>query len=257
MGEVKRKKTEEQHSSQELLARLDALLNEEWQVSLPADEPVKESPVQQPEPLQPAPQAEEKESKMSVSAELRRREWLIMCHDIVYILAAVLLLFTFFIRMSRVEGNSMNPTLVHHDRMLLLSNVWYSEPQRGDIVVARVRGFSTEPIVKRVIAVEGDTVDIDFDRGIVYVNGQALVEPYIQSPTYNHFGGSGIGYPLVVEKGHVFLMGDNRNDSYDSRYGMIGQVDERCILGKVFFISVPGKDPDTGKRDFSRFGLIG
>ena len=168
-----------------------------------------------------------------------------------------MLIFTFFIRMSKVEGGSMNPTLVNHDQMLLLSNVWYSEPHRGDIVVARVPQFSAEPIVKRVIAVEGDTVDIDFERGIVYVNGEALDEPYVQSPTYNHFGVDSIGFPLVVEKGHVFLMGDNRNDSYDSRYRGIGQVDERCILGKVFFLTLPGKDPDTGKRDLSRFGLTG
>lgn len=151
----------------------------------------------------------------------------------------------------------MNPTLVNHDRTLLLSNIWYTEPRRGDIVVARIPGFSTDPIVKRVIAVEGDTVDIDFDRGIVYVNGVALEEPYIQEPTHNHFGLEGMTYPLTVEKGHVFLMGDNRNDSSDSRYRLIGQVDERCILGKVFFVTMPGKDPDTGKRDFSRFGFTG
>ena len=233
-------------TTEALLARLDALLNEDWQVPLPGEkmpgEPEKPAFV-------PLPQERKKNA--------RRGEWLVLCHDLVYILAAVLLIFTFFIRMSRVEGGSMKPTLVNNDRMLLLSNVWYGEPKRGDIVVARVPDFSLEPIVKRVIAVAGDTVDIDFTQGTVYVNGQALEEPYIMAPTHHHFGLDGVQFPLVVEKDHVFLMGDNRNDSYDSRYSGIGQVDERCILGKVFFLTMPGKDPDTGKRDFSRFGLIG
>lgn len=235
-------------TTQELLARLDALLNEDWQVSLPGDEPA----------LEMLPETPDKPRTVNTNRfNWRRGDWLILCHDLVYILAAVVLIFTFFIRMSRVEGGSMNPTLVNHDRMLLLSNVWYAQPQRGDIVVARIPDFSTEPIVKRVIAVEGDTVDIDFARGIVYVNGRVLEEPYIQDYTLNNFGTEGVAYPLIVEKGHVFLMGDNRNDSYDSRYRTIGQVDERCILGKVFFLTLPGKDPVTDKRDFSRFGLTG
>lgn len=231
----------------ELLARLDALLDEDWKVSLPGEtSPQETQPRQVRQPRAIAPKS-----------DWRRGGWLILCHDLVYILAAVLLVFTFFVRMSRVEGRSMYPTLVNHDQMLLLSNIWYSSPQRGDIVVARIPEFSDEPIVKRVIALEGDTVDIDFVSGTVYVNGQALEEPYIFSPTYNDFGADGITYPLTVDKGHVFLMGDNRNDSYDSRYCGIGQVDERCILGKVFFLTVPGKDPETGKRDLSRFGFTG
>ena len=247
MDEQNNRNTGDRESTRELFDRLDALLNEDWRVSLPELDPARE--VQPEIPAEPMPVAEDPNAR-------RRQEWLILCHDLVYILAAVLLIFTFFIRMSRVEGGSMNPTLVNHDRMLLLSNVWYSEPQRGDIVVARVPDFSTEPIVKRVIAVAGDTVDIDFDRGIVYVNGQALDEPYVKELTYTDFGAEGTQLPLVVKKNHVFLMGDNRNDSYDSRYASIGQVDERCILGKAIFLTLPGKDPSTGKRDLSRFGLM-
>ena len=235
-------------STRELLARLDALLEEDWQVGMDLNTP---------EPSREETLTVSTDDNGKAKEKLRRQnDWVLMCHDLAYILAAVLLIFTFFIRMSRVEGGSMNPTLVNNDRMLLLSNVWYSEPKRGDIVVARVPGFSTEPIVKRVIAVEGDTVDIDFERGIVYVNGLALDEPYIKELTYNDFGGEGITLPLVVEQNHVFLMGDNRNDSYDSRYRGIGQVDERCILGKAIFLTMPGKDPATGKRDFSRVGLM-
>ena len=237
----------DRESTRELLARLDELLDEDWEVSLPELETEAEACPEIPE---------DDRITDTERAARKRQDWLILCHDLVYILATVLLIFTFFIRMSRVEGGSMNPTLVNHDRMLLLSNIWYSEPQRGDIVVARVLEFSAEPIVKRVIAVAGDTVDIDFNRGIVYVNGYALDEPYIKELTYTDFDGEGVTFPLVVERGHVFLLGDNRNDSYDSRYSGIGQVDARCILGKAIFLTMPGKDPDTGKRDFSRFGLM-
>ena len=248
MEQRNRKNNGGHESTEQRLARLDALLDEDWKISLPGYDPPRQTQSQETE--KPLPKAVR-------GPDWNRGDWLMLCHDLVYILAAVLLIFTFFIRMSQVEGGSMNPTLVNHDRTLLLSNIWYTEPRRGDIVVARIPGFSTDPIVKRVIAVEGDTVDIDFDRGIVYVNGVALEEPYIQEPTHNHFGLEGMTYPLTVEKGHVFLMGDNRNDSSDSRYRLIGQVDERCILGKVFFVTMPGKDPDTGKRDFSRFGFTG
>ena len=247
MNRQNNRNTGGRETTDELLARLDALLNEDWKISLPGDEPLQETQPRQ--VRQPRAIAEKN--------DWRRGGWLILCHDLVYILAAVLLLFTFFVRMSKVEGGSMNPTLVNHDRMMLLSNVWYSNPQRGDIVVARVPEFSAEPIVKRVIAVEGDTVDIDFNSGVVYVNGLALEEPYVQEPTYNDFGAEGVAFPVTVEKDHVFLMGDNRNDSYDSRYSGIGQVDERDILGKVFFLTVPGKDPETGKRDLGRFGFTG
>ena len=246
MGQQYNKNSAGSETTRELLDRLDALLNEDWKVTLPGEEPVRETVRQLP------PKSDLSKKKQM---NWRRGDWLVLCHDLVYILAAVLLIFTFFIRMSRVEGDSMNPTLVNHDRMLLLSNVWYSDPQRGDIVVARVPEFSSEPIVKRVIAVEGDTVDIDFIQGVVHVNGQALEESYTQAPTLNDFGAEGVTFPLVVEKDHVFLMGDNRNDSYDSRYKAIGQVDQRCILGKVFFLTMPGADPVTKERDFSRFGL--
>lgn len=238
----------ESESTRELLSRLDALLEEDWQVGMDVNIPEQ---IQEEVPVLP-----ERDDGKAKEKLRRQKDWVLMCHDLAYILAAVLLIFTFFVRVSRVQGGSMNPTLVNNDRMLLLSNVWYSEPQRGDIVVARVPGFSAEPIVKRVIAVEEDTVDIDFERGIVYVNGKALDEPYIKELTYNDFGGEGITFPLVVKQNHVFLMGDNRNDSYDSRYRGIGQVDERCILGKAIFLTMPGKDPATGKRDFSRVGLM-
>lgn len=158
---------------------------------------------------------------------------IMLLHDLVYILAAVAIVFSFFVRVVTVDGNSMLPTLENRDHVILVSDFFAGDPQRGDIVVARIPSFSPEPIVKRVIATGGDTVDIDFAAGTVSVNGEVLEEDYILDPTTVHFGENGVSFPLTVEDGCVFLMGDNRNDSYDSRYAPIGQVDVRYILGRV------------------------
>lgn len=179
----------------------------------------------------------------------------ILLHDLVYILAFVSVFFVFCVRMVTVDGTSMFPTLEHNDQVALLSNVFYRNPKQGDIVVARKAQFDSEPIVKRVIAVAGQTVDIDFEAGIVYVDGEALEEPYINEPTYRQFYDQGVRFPLTIEEGHVFLMGDNRNNSYDSRYALIGQVDTRCIMGKVLWILFPGQSDKYGTtRDFGRIG---
>lgn len=188
--------------------------------------------------------------------EERSRGALLFLRDIAYILAVLTILFTFFVRISRVKGDSMYPSLVNKDQTLLLSSIWYRQPQRGDIVVARVPQFSQDPIVKRVIAVEGDTVDIDFESGEVFVNGKVLEEPYINAPTNRSFGDQGTEFPLTVEKDHVFLMGDNRNDSYDSRYAAIGQVDQRCIMGKAVSLLWPGWDDAKQSLNLFRIGLI-
>ena len=182
---------------------------------------------------------------------------LLVLRDLVSILAVLTLVFTFAFRISRVEGSSMYPSLVNGDQMILTGSLLYREPQRGDVVAARIPGFSRDPIVKRVIAVEGDTVDIDFEAGTVSVNGRILEEPYINAPTHRSFGDQGTEFPLTVEKDHVFLLGDNRNDSYDSRYASIGQVDVRCILGRASALLWPGWDEIREKLDLSRIGLIG
>ena len=123
----------------------------------------------------------------------------------------------------------------------------------GDIVVARKEGFSSEPIVKRVIATEGQTVDIDFSTGSVYVDGELLEETYIKEPTYDD---EGLAFPVTVEEGCIFVMGDNRNASDDSRNPRLGIVDERYVLGKAVFLLLPGNDSVTKKPDYSRIGLI-
>lgn len=180
-----------------------------------------------------------------------------LLHDLVYILGVVAVVFVFFVRVVTVDGKSMQPTLQERDHLLLLSNLWYTEPEAGDVVVARIPGFSDEPIVKRVIAVEGDVVDIDFESGTVAVNGVILEEKYIAEPTYRDFGELGVDFPVVIKPGCVFLMGDNRNVSYDSRYAPIGQVDTRYILGRVIFLVMPGSDEETHARDYDRIGKIG
>ena len=175
-------------------------------------------------------------------------------HDMVYMLAVALLVFTFAFRVVTVSGSSMFGTLADGDYLLLINRPLCGQLDAGDIVVASMDRFKDgEAIVKRVIATEGQQVDIDFEEGVVYVDGVALEEPYTHTPTNNSEGGS---FPIVVEEGCVFLMGDNRNGSWDSRDPLIGCVDEREILGKAVLLMLPGTGENefTVPRDFSRIG---
>lgn len=175
-------------------------------------------------------------------------------HDIVYILAVILLVFTFLVRMVVVSGSSMFSTLADGDYLLLLDHPLCGDLEYGDIVVASMDRFHDgEPIVKRVIATEGQIVDIDFEQGIVYVDGKPLDEPYTHTKTTLD---EGMKFPLVVREGCVFLMGDNRNNSRDSRDPLIGQVDQREILGKALFLVLPGTGENefTMPRDYGRIG---
>ena len=182
-----------------------------------------------------------------------------LLHDLIYIIAVVTLVFVFFMRMVSVEGPSMTPTLLDGDRLTLLSNTLYTQPKAGDVVVASVPTYSDgEAIVKRVIAVEGQEVDIRYDAsgvGTVYVDGEALDEPYINEamgyPLYET-----ISFPTTVPEGCVFVMGDNRNHSADSRYTDIGIFDERYIMGKALMVVWPGQRDEHDPRDFGRLGVI-
>ena len=107
--------------------------------------------------------------------------------------------------------------------------------------------------VKRVIATAGQTVDIDFDLGQVYVDGELLDEDYINDYTYRE---EGTVFPLTVPEGEVFLMGDNRNHSNDSRDSSLGTVDTRLLIGKAVFLVFPGRDYLTEQREFGRIGLL-
>ena len=175
-------------------------------------------------------------------------------HDFAYILATVLVVFTFLVRIVVVSGDSMFDTLADGDYLLLINNPICGQLEQGDIVVASMDRFRNgEAIVKRVIATEGQVVDIDFNQGVVYVDGEALDEPYTFTGTNV---AEGTQFPLVVEEGCVFLMGDNRNESMDSRDPEIGQVDTREILGKAVFLLLPGEGTweHPVERDFSRIG---
>lgn len=141
----------------------------------------------------------------------------------------VFLVFALCFRVVGVEGPSMQETL--HDGDWLAVTGIATHYDRGDIVVVTQPWERGVPIIKRIIAKGGDTVDIDFDQHTVSVNGQVLDEPYIAAPTSLRYD---VEFPITVEDGKVFVMGDNRNDSLDSRSSKIGQIDENYILGKAF-----------------------
>ncbi len=194
------------------------------------------------------------EGKRNMAAEKRyqaRNEAYDWIQSIVSALLICVLIFVFIARIISVEGPSMNPTLNDGDK-LLVSGLFYT-PKQGDIVILRKESFKEEPIVKRVIAVTGQTIDIDFEKGIVYVDGKALEEDYTAEPTWRTLDFEG---PVTVPEGCIFVMGDNRNNSTDSRSDRIGFVDLRYVLGRAYLLLLPGADPSTEKKDMSRIGLL-
>lgn len=164
------------------------------------------------------------------------------------VFAVMLMIFTFIARPATVDGESMLPTLEHGER-LIISNLFY-EPSQGDIVVLSGEADHEEGknLIKRIIATGGQTVDIDFEAGEVYVDGEELTEPYILEDTHLE---EGTQFPLTVPEGEVFVMGDNRNGSRDSRSDTVGTVREEYIVGRALFRFYPfdrfGKISDTGR----------
>ena len=185
-----------------------------------------------------------------------KQSLLLYIHDLVYLSAAVILVFLLLFRVIVVSGDSMYNTLVDGDYLLLVSNLLYRNPQHGDVIVASKDSFDNgSPIIKRVIATEGQTVDIDFEAGIVYVDGIALQEEYTYTPTNVK---EGVQFPVTVAEGCIFVMGDNRNGSKDSRNPEIGMVDKREVLGKAVLLFLPAVDTDSGanRPDYDRIGVI-
>ncbi len=165
---------------------------------------------------------------------------------LVLAVVTIVLLFTFAGRITRVEGDSMLNTL-HDGDLLLLQSAFYS-PKAGDIVVLNKTTDETfsllggEAIVKRVIATEGQTVSIDYTTSTVYVDGQPLDEPYVWEAMDFRSGPYSGQLPFVVPEGSVFVMGDNRNNSTDSRHELLGPVDTGYILGRAVCILFPLSD---------------
>ena len=161
-----------------------------------------------------------------------------------YALALLVVVCAFFVRLSGVQGTSMYPTLDNGDQLLLLS-FGYNEPERGDIVVLMADDFMDKPLVKRVIGIGGDVIDMD-PSGTVTVNGEALYEPYINDLNGQDMYLGDIQFPLTVPDGQVFVMGDNRNGSSDSRKAEVGTIPYEKIVGKAVFRLFP----------FNRMGRI-
>ena len=175
--------------------------------------------------------------------------------DLISVLAVFMLVYMLLLRVVVVVGPSMYNTLLDGDRLILVSNVLYRNPKQGDVIVASKNSFRDgECIIKRVIATEGQTVDIDFQLGVVYVDGVALQEDYTYTMTNQD---EGMQFPATVPEDCVFAMGDNRNNSLDSRNPQIGFVDKREILGKAVFLMVPGTHDGTEEAQFDRIGFEG
>lgn len=196
-----------------------------------------------------ASKEEKKEEKLGW-----KKSVVLYLHDWLFLLITIFLLFLLVFRVIVVSQDSMFSTLWDGDYLLLLSNVFYHEPEQEDIVVISKKTFDDgRPIIKRVIATEGQTVDIDFENGIVYVDGEALQEDYINNLTTND---EGMAFPLTVEENCIFVLGDNRGVSLDSRSPQIGQIDRREILGKALFLMIPGTHHGQFPQDFGRIGVV-
>ncbi|MGN0499066.1 MAG: signal peptidase I [Acutalibacteraceae bacterium] len=156
----------------------------------------------------------------------------------------VVLLLTFVLRLIRVDGTSMMNTLFDGDQVFV-TNLLY-EPADGDIVVISHGQEYPTPIIKRVIATEGQTVKIDYDNNRVIVDGVVIDEPYLhEAMIYNQLDNNQ-EIPEVIPEGKVFVMGDNRNHSLDSRSQKVGIINKTDIIGKAQFVWMP----------FNRFGFI-
>ena len=157
-------------------------------------------------------------------------DWL---HSIIFSFAVVLIILTFFVRLVDVNGASMMNTLMDGDKVLV-TNFLY-EPKTNDIVIISHGAHYDKPLVKRVIATEGQKLSIDFENQIVRVDGRILPQPYAVGETDQR----NAEIPEVIPEGKVFVMGDNRYVSSDSRNTEVGLINESDIIGKAQFVVFP------------------
>lgn len=161
-----------------------------------------------------------------------------LCSSLATAIVIIFVVFTFICRPTSVVGTSMLPTLQNGDWLITMPKTEYVY---GDIVVVTQPNVHNEPLIKRVIATEGQKIDINFTSGQVMINNETIDEPYIADLTKT---ASDVTFPLVVPEGKVFVMGDNRNHSSDSRSSGVGFIDTRYILGKAQFRIMPFGDFD-------------
>ena len=186
------------------------------------------------------------ESKKEINSQSTKSNSLFEWYDsILKALIIILILITFLFKVCTVVGNSMNNTLYNNER-IVISNFLYT-PKENDIIVFHQTGeILNEPCVKRVIATGNKWVKIDYDNKILYVSSDNIFneDDIVDESTYaffdtdNYRHQSGI-YEIYVPEGKLFVMGDNRNNSLDSRYSSIGLIDEKTVLGKVIFRIAP------------------
>lgn len=208
--------------------------------------------------LQMQDAAEEAEDTLPAGDEAPEKESLEQTvydwgRSLVAAVVSIVLIFTFLVRLVGVKGPSMQDTFYTNDRLVVL-NAMFCDFQPGDVVIVDAYNSQLDDtIVKRIIAVGGQTVDIDFFSGTVFVDGVALEEPYIKERTYT---AEGLQFPVTLAEDEVFVMGDNRNHSTDSRSPALGPVKVGYLQGEVIFLLLPGKTPETEKMDFKRIGLV-
>ena len=200
-----------------------------------ADIEIQESAMSKKENTKKKKSREEEEEEQLPPDVKARRETYDWIQSLMAALIVCVCIFIFFVRVIDVSGSSMNPTLYNGDKMIV-SDVFY-KPKAGDVVVFKSDTYDpNKALVKRIIATGGQEINIDFSTGTVYIDGEPIEEDYIAELTRNKLDFIG---PKTVPEGCVFVMGDNRNKSTDSRKSEIGMVDERTIIGRVYCVIFP------------------
>ena len=200
------------------------------------------SAVQAEEASGEVPAQPEKAAKKSASGDNPEKGFAATLYEAASVLVSAFVMlaivFSFLFRVVGVKGYSMENTVFQGDWLLTFQKAQY---EQGDIVVITQDNFFHEPLIKRVVATSGQTVDINYNTSTVYVDGIALDEPYTKEDVIEYDYGDR-EFPYVVPDGHLFVMGDNRNNSTDSRSSLVGPIDERYILGRASVRIIPFGD---------------